>query len=230
MGPVVALPAGFGAPAIPGTGDAGLGLLPTSHSLRRDGVIGGVYAGYNWQVGRGVYGIEADISPLDSRKSDLKSLFDTFAGVPRLNGSTVQIDARSNWLASVRGRIGYAWDRTLIYGTGGAAFTHTDYSLNLVTTPDSFNGVPSSSIGFGQDKVGYAIGVGAEWMATQNWILRLEYLHYAFRGSSGSLPIVGDTCTAAVNCRLVASTSDLNFDSVRVGVSYKWGGPVVAKY
>src|SRR5258708_408140 len=48
-------------------------------------------------------------SALDSRKSDLKSLFDTFAGVPGLNGSTVQIDARSNWLASVRGRIGYTW-------------------------------------------------------------------------------------------------------------------------
>ena len=45
-----AYPSGFGAPAIPGAGFAGIGILPTTHSLNSDGFLGGVHAGYNWQV------------------------------------------------------------------------------------------------------------------------------------------------------------------------------------
>jgi outer membrane immunogenic protein len=217
-------------PAIPGAGLAGFGILPTNYGLRRDGVIGGLYAGYNWQTGQTVFGIEGDISFLDGRGSSTQALFDTFNGAPTIDGSTVQVTANNRWLASIRGRVGYAWDRVMVYATGGAAFTETRYNINLVTTPSSFNGVPSSSIGFSQDKVGYAAGLGVEWMIAANWIARLEYLHYGFGGSTGSLPVVGSNCTVALNCRLAASTSDLNIDTVRVGLSYKFGGPVVAKY
>jgi outer membrane immunogenic protein len=229
-GSVTALPAGFGPPAIGGGGLAGFGILPTAHNLGGDGVLGGLYAGYNWQTGNAVYGFEGDVSFLNRRTSNTQGLFDTFTGVPTVDGSTVQITANTRSLESIRGRIGYAWNSFMLYGTGGVAFNQTNYALNLVTTPGSFNGAPSGSIGFSQNNVGYAVGFGAEWMATQNWIFRLEYLHYGFNGSSGTLPVVGDTCTVAVGCRLVASTSNLNIDSVRVGLAYKFGGPVVAKY
>jgi outer membrane immunogenic protein len=67
-------------------------------------------------------------------------------------------------------------------------------------------------------------------MISPNWILRAEYLHYGFKGSSGTIAVVADSCTAAVNCRFVVNTSDRNIETARVGISYKFGGPVVAKY
>jgi outer membrane immunogenic protein len=206
-------------------------------SLNSNGFVGGIYTGYNWQVGHAVVGIEGDFSYLGNNSSSSPlSLTDTFAvGGPGPTGGTLQLTTSEHWLASVRGRVGYAWDRTLLYATGGVAFTHVNYTQNLVVIPGgdlASTATPSSSARFGTNKVGYAAGVGAEWMFTQNWIFRLEYLHYGFDGSSGSLPILnpGLGCTAAVNCRFVATTSDLNLDSVRVGLAYKFGGPVVARY
>lgn len=223
-GTVTALPApGFGAPGISGAGIAGFGLLPTAYNLDRNGVLGGIYAGYNWQVGQIVFGVEGEFNFLHNKASDTQALFDTFGPTPVVDGSTVELTAKNQWLASIRGRVGYAWDKLMIYATGGAAFTRTEYNMNL--NGAGFPGTPSSSIGFTQDKVGYAVGAGAEWMFAQSWIVRLEYMHYGFDGSTGALPVVVTTCTVALNCRLVANTSDLNIDSVRVGLTYKFGGP-----
>jgi outer membrane immunogenic protein len=233
-GTAAALPAGFGAPAIPGGGLAGFGILPVDFgSLNSNGFTGGVYGGYNWQAGHSVFGVEGDFSYLDrSSSSTPQALFSTFGATTAIGGASLQLTTSAHWLASVRGRIGYAWDKAMVYATGGAAFTHVNYNQNLVA--GVLTGIvglpPTSSVGFSQDKVGYAAGVGVEWMMATNWLLRLEYLHYGFQGSSGALPVVAGSCTAAVNCRFVASTSDLNLDTVRVGLSYKFGGPVVARY
>jgi outer membrane immunogenic protein len=225
------LPAGFGAPPIAGAGLAGFGLLPTNHGLNRDGVIGGIYLGYNWQVGHTVFGLEGDVNYLDRSGSSTQTLFATFSGTPTARDATINLSADTRWIGTVRGRIGYAWDRFMVYGTGGVAFTEAQYSIKVVSAAvGGLNGGPPTSIGFSQDKVGYAAGAGVEWMFAPNWIGRLEYMHYGFGGSNGVLPIVIGTCTAAVNCRFAASTSDLNINSVRVGLSYKFGAPVVAKY
>jgi outer membrane immunogenic protein len=211
------------------------GLLPTDYGLKRDGVLGGAYAGYNWQVGQTVLGIEGDVSYLGGRGSSTQALFYTFPGVPTLDGSTIQLTANDRWLASIRGRLGYAFDQVMIYATGGAAFTETRVGLNLMVPPQTgslaaLNATPSASINFSQDKTGYAAGAGIEWIFSPNWIGRLEYLHYGFGGVTGALPIVSDTCLVNTNCRFQAKLSDLNIDSVRVGISYKFGAPVVAKY
>ena len=107
---------------------------------------------------------------------------------------------------------------------GGAAFTRTSYSTSYASTNI---GPPLGPIAanFGSDKVGYAVGAGAEWMATQNWLVRAEYLYYRFDGSSTSSPII-----ACTGCAIGTNTGDLQFHTVRVGLSYKFGGPVVAKY
>jgi opacity protein-like surface antigen len=73
---------------------------------------------------------------------------------------------------------------------------------------------------------GYVVGAGVERMLTQNWLIRAEYLHYGFGTSSGQLPLLGSapglTCFYG-QCTWAISSSSLNFDTVRVSVSYKFG-------
>jgi outer membrane immunogenic protein len=233
---VSALPSpGFGAPAVGGASLAGFGFLPTAHDLKRDGFIGGFYAGYNWQSGPYVLGVEGDIAYLDRTRSNVQPLIATFPGVVLNPEGLATVSSDSHWLGSIRARVGYTWNHLMLYATGGVAFRDNGYTLTIVPGPvpgaiGNFNGAPGGVAGFGSDQVGYAAGVGGEWMISPNWILRAEYLHYGFKGSNGTVPIVGSNCTAAVNCRFVANTSDRNIDTARVGIAYKFGGPVVAKY
>jgi outer membrane immunogenic protein len=135
------------------------------------GVIGGLYAGYNWQFApQWLLGVE-----LDSSWTDLSGV---------------------NWLASVRGRIGYTPISTvLLYFTGGAASIEID---NSGATLGNAN----------QAKTGWVIGGGLEWAPwANNWSVRAEYLNYNFRGV-----LVGPF-----------GASDLSVNEVRAGLAYKFG-------
>ena len=96
-------------------------------SANSDTFIGGGQIGCNWQTGRLVLGIEGDADAQNWKRSQviggvLPALF-----VP---GDTFEL--RSTWQASIRGRIGYAWDRTLLYATGGVAFTDVTANTNWI--------------------------------------------------------------------------------------------------
>ena len=109
-------PSGFGAPAIVGAGFPGIGL-PTSHSLNSSGGLGGVHAGYNWQVTNWLLGVEADWMWLNRNASNAQTTFDTFSG-PRPDGSML-LSSNHHWLASVRGRLGMvAQPQWMLYVTG----------------------------------------------------------------------------------------------------------------
>jgi outer membrane immunogenic protein len=211
---------GFGAPAIVGGGIAGIGLLPVSHNLDDKGLIAGGHAGYNWQFNQLVFGVEGDFTWLDRSSSNSQNLITSFGFA--LNAGPVNLIADTEWLATVRGRLGYAWNALLIYGTGGVAFTDTNYRANYAGAPTFAPPLPAASGSFGGAEVGFAVGGGAEWMLTQNWLLRAEYLYYNFDGGSVSMPIpAGGTCTPGL-CSLRSNSGDLEFHTVRAGLSYKW--------
>ncbi|NWG23106.1 MAG: porin family protein [Pseudorhodoplanes sp.] len=121
-----------------------------------DGFIGGAQAGYNWQSGNWVFGIEGDWS---------------WSGA---DGSTVigatPFTSDQNWLATATGRIGYAWDNWLWYAKGGAAWLSTDY------------GTPGFSLS--DTRTGWTIGGGVEVGLAPNWSAKLEYNYMDF-GSEG---------------------------------------------
>jgi len=75
------------------------------------GVIGGVLGGYNYQTGPWVFGLELTASAADMKEERPSPLF------PKLDTNTSQI----NWLTTATGRLGYAWDRWLLYAKGGWA-------------------------------------------------------------------------------------------------------------
>jgi outer membrane immunogenic protein len=203
-------------------------------------VLGGIYAGYNFQIQKWLLGIEADVQGLDRNRADAETVVGSFTGQPANFpplGTTMTLSARNNWLASVRGRAGFifgASDELLVYGTGGAAFTNTRYAATFTpsTNPASLFGFgfPSpaaafgvSSTSFSQDKVGWVAGGGLEWRFAPNWFVRGEYLHYQFAGTSGVVPAVLLNGTAAcAGCRWTASWSSLSFDTGRIGIAYKF--------
>ncbi|MFQ0815527.1 autotransporter outer membrane beta-barrel domain-containing protein [Brucella anthropi] len=120
--------------------------------LKPDGFLGGLYAGYNFDLGNNVVlGIDGDAT--------YNNLKDDFTG---LGGS---VDTRLRWSGAVRARAGYAFDRFLPYIAGGVAF-------GQVKTSGDVDG-----IGFSESKTltGWTAGAGVDYAATDNVILRLEY-------------------------------------------------------
>jgi outer membrane immunogenic protein len=159
------------------------------------GVIGGVQAGYNWQVSSFVLGVEGDFSGASLDRSTTITAF----GVPRTYRS------RLDSLATIRGRIGVAFGRALIYGTGGVAFANLKDQL---TDPgNAFTAGPGSNL------TGWTVGGGIEYAFADHWTAKAEYLHIGFRDRTATAP--GFPSAYAFRFRDSA-------DVARVGINYKF--------
>ena len=126
----------------------------TSGNFGTSGLAFGGTVGANYQVGRFVVGVEADGDWTDANG------FGTFTAANFCGGGCL---THNNWLATVRGRAGYALDPVLVYGTGGAAFG--DVRANFSNDP-----VSSAS------KAGWTVGAGVEVALAKNWTAKAEYL------------------------------------------------------
>lgn len=177
------------------------------------GIAGGT-VGCNYQFGNVVFGIENDYSWTDKNGSaNGRKPFDTAA----------VSSTKEKWIDTLRGRIGYAFDRFMVYGTGGVAFAGTDVS---VTTP-GFPTVTDS-----QTRTGWVAGVGGEWAAYVGPMgaltVKLEYLHADF----GSDRYVNTPVNFRDGCQTLTIASrdvKLSDDMVRVGVNWKFNmDPIVA--
>jgi outer membrane immunogenic protein len=148
------------------------------------GAVAGLQVGYNWQFTPvWVVGAEGDFSWTSLSDHRTASLF--LPPASPLGGSSVAMSSNTEWLSSLRAKIGYngLWN-TLFYATGGGAIRQTEYSAQGVVTP-----VTVSNTSFTNVKGGRGAGAGAEWMATPNILLRVEYLYYGFTNNqSASAP------------------------------------------
>jgi outer membrane immunogenic protein len=219
---------GFGAPAVLGAGVPGFGNLPTHHDLGDAGALGAIHAGYNWQMSNWVVGVEGDIALIRRNVTDIEAVTQTFATGPAFN---MQVVANNDWLASARGRLGWTGGSWLLYATGGAAWTSTSYSATAtgLTNLQAAVALPtaSSGVSFDETRTGWVAGLGLEWMLSPNWIVRAEYLHYDFGGSSATLPLVFTQVSPPAacgpgQCNWAVSTSNLHLDTGRLGLSYKF--------
>jgi outer membrane immunogenic protein len=161
------------------------GGATSSSSLTKDGVLGGLFMGYNYQFDRVVVGAEVDASFLTT-------------GEERYTGFTGDfLTAHTNWVGSARGRVGYAMDRGLFYATGGLAFASSD-----VTVPTT--GV---SVDVGNSiRWGGTVGVGAEYALSSHWIAGVEYRYTRYESRTYHLPadvnISQDLDTNQITARL----------------------------
>jgi outer membrane immunogenic protein len=152
------------------------------------GLIGGTL-GVNWQTGAWVLGLEGDGDWADLRGSTACAV-----GI---------CETRNNWLATVRGRIGYSFDRFIPYFTGGLALGDLEAS-----TP----GFPSNS----ETRAGWTVGAGVEWALAGAWTAKLEYLHVD----------LGDMSCDVIACGGAGPTKvKFDADVVRAGINYRFSGP-----
>ena len=151
------------------------------------GFAGGT-AGYNWQMGNIVLGLEADAAWADVGAT---------AGIVGL----ASVSSKIRDMGTVRGRVGYAFDQVLIYGTGGYAWAD-----NRITATG-----PGGSISDSHVHSGWAAGAGIEVMFAPKWSVKAEYLYRSFQGETHNFPgiIVGGV-----------PSGTLNLNSVQVGVNY----------
>jgi outer membrane immunogenic protein len=152
-------------PAATGPGGAFGAFSTPLNSADASTFIGGGQIGCNWQSGNWVFGIEGDAD--GQRWSTSRTLG---PGVPPALVPGDIFDIRSEWQASARGRIGYAWDRTLLYATGGAAFTNVRTGSNFI----AFGGFPATVAFDSKNLVGGTLGAGVEYAVSNNWTVGVE--------------------------------------------------------
>lgn len=143
------------------------GNSPEDADLNDDGVILGGTLGANFQSDIWVFGVEGDFSWTDIDGSDSDT-----SSIP---GFDFAADFDMDWFASVRARLGIASDNLLFYITGGLAIADVSVSTSEVATaggPDNFQGSESET------QLGWIVGAGAEYGATENVSVKLEALYY----------------------------------------------------
>jgi high affinity Mn2+ porin len=188
--------------------------VPASNSF--GSLFGGVQIGYNYLFSsRLLLGIEADISFPNYLAADDTAAWRTT--------SAIDVAHQIDYIGTLRGRLGYASDRWLIFGTGGFAWTQARF-------------LQTSGAANDQDKVlrtlaGWAIGAGAEAAIAPLWTARVEYLYSQFGSGTATFPSGTryesqfdlHTVRLALNRKLDSSPSDATWAKVpdAQGVSFK---------
>ncbi|WP_375461064.1 outer membrane protein [uncultured Enterovirga sp.] len=190
------------------------GFRPSSFGLEPEGFVGGGQIGYNYQFGSVVVGIEADAMFTDlARTTDYVS--------PR--GDRSSFRQTQDYLGTVRGRIGYSFDRLLVFATGGFAYG------DVYNRAAFYNFAPPQNVQFlGSRKdteTGYTVGGGVEY-AIPNYTLfnsavtvKAEYLYYDLGRSN---IVVGNVPPTAPNSYTTRFSNDGHI--VRAGLNFKFGG------
>jgi outer membrane immunogenic protein len=190
-------------------GGARPGLVRTD----RDGFIGGGQAGYNWQLTPNwVAGVETDISYVDVRR-DRTVVTIPLNGIGTLNNT---FRTRMEYFGTVRGRIGYAWDRTLLYATGGLAYADIENSVAFFGPAGQLQFSGNNS----RTKAGYTVGAGIEHAFSPNWSAKAEYLYYDFRDETVNVAVIPGSGGGGTGYN---SRFENDGHIVRAGLNYKFG-------
>jgi outer membrane immunogenic protein len=236
--------------------DPATGTVLNSAATRfhMDGVIGGGQIGYNWQRERWVFGLEADIQASGQAGNGgatcaggTAAVLNSACAIGHIGDTTpfnvpafpvVSNLAESlDWFGTVRGRIGGLIDpKVLLYATGGLAYGEVGVSNTVggfnITGPQGVNGTTITPFAGSASqsflRAGWTLGAGVEGMISGNWTAKLEYLYIDLGNVSGSFvtPLIAPSGALAIS----RYTSHITDNILRVGVNYKFDGPVVARY
>lgn len=197
----------------PGDGSAIAAALSNSYS--NSGFIGGGEAGYNWQYGPAVYGVEVDFQNFRGASTSATVVANGTSFITGGSPISLTSSTDAHWLVTVRGRVGYAFDRLLVYGTGGLAITRLSTSFSY-SDPTPGHGSWAQS----DTKSGFVAGAGVEWALTKNWSVKAEYLHVHFDASTARGAIASPIAFGYSNA--ISTSADLTAEIARAGVNYKF--------
>ena len=187
-----------------------VGFPARSNGLQPNGGIFGAHLGYNFMLSPTVLaGIEGDWTWGSAR--------DGVTGTSLDGASFFSSRFKLNWQATIRGRLGVVNGPWMFYATGGVAFINVRWS----ETVNILSGTIIDSWTYKSTRTGWTVGAGLEHMLNPNWLARIEYLYENF----GSFKVPFGVTTEPQIGRI-----ELDAHKVRVGISYKFGGPLVARY
>jgi opacity protein-like surface antigen len=189
----------------------------TTGNLNTPSAIAGGEGGCNWQAHQFVFGIETDLNGLGKSQASSSASIPT----PVFSSFTANSTASSNWLFTLRPRLGFAYNNCLIYATGGLAVGNFNFSQSVLFSDillfNNFGIPPTTQTGsFNATVLGGVVGGGVEYALSNNWSVKTEYLHVNF-----------DSRSMTENDILFAqfptvSTAKLSMSIGRAGVNYKW--------
>jgi outer membrane immunogenic protein len=178
-----------------------------SGSANSSGLIGGLQAGCNLQSGNFVYGLEADWAYFAA-----KATFTSAGTLTTANTFTITNSLKTDWIATVRPRLGIAAGSSVIYLTGGAAFAEARYSqTSLDTSPAIGSSAASRAV------TGWTAGAGFETTWTEHWTGKVEYLFAKF----ASVSAAGAILASGGGVNVLNGSANLAVQTVRVGINYK---------
>jgi outer membrane immunogenic protein len=169
------------------------------------GVLGGAQLGYNWQLGPAVLGAESDF-----QFTGMKGTLAAPTCPAAVCGATANASYTQHmpWFGTVRGRLGYAKDSWLVYGTGGYAYAR------LESDASASAGVTSVTLSREETRSGWVAGGGIELALARNWSARMEYLYMDLGRKDATLAIPG-VATIGEDSRVIQNL-------VRLGVNYRF--------
>jgi outer membrane immunogenic protein len=184
----------------------------SSHDV--SGAIAGGQVGCDFQTGAFVFGVEGSGSWADLSGSSIDAL----------SGGTLRDRSRIDFIGTVTGRIGWAWDRTLLYVKGGGAVVDDRFRVSCevaivgCAAGDTFARAD-------QSRWGWLVGAGIEYAFTPNWSVKLEYNYMDF--GRERLDFTGPTFVGTIPYDI-----DQRVHVVKAGINYRfnWGGPIMAAY
>jgi outer membrane immunogenic protein len=190
------------------SGVAGVG----NQQFNPSGFTGGIQGGYNWRSGNLVFGLEADFDSFRSAGSNSVSRLAFGATIV-----TISETSKTDWLFTLRPRLGVVANNWLFYATGGLAVTKLKGTWNYADdlNPDFESASKSST------KAGGAIGGGIETALPGNWVIGAEYLFVSFgRVSVNSANL--HTGAGGFWTDVLTHTIDLNSNIVRLRLNKQY--------
>lgn len=175
----------------------------TSSEVSGGGALGGLQAGYDFQIGKAVVGGVADIA-LTNIEADV-TIRDRTGSTETSTSASSQVD----YLGTVRGRAGYATDRVLAYGHGGLAYGKTEAETSQSQRIGNSTQTSSESRE-SHTKLGYVVGVGLEYKATETVSLQTEYGYFDL----GKDRLLND--------QGLRVDEDVDFHAVKGGVNFRF--------
>jgi outer membrane immunogenic protein len=187
------------------TGDRSSELqgIPLKTDYDIDGALYGGHLGYNHQFGRWVLGVEGTYSgsDIDGKSGCVAGLFDCRTDI--------------DWLATLEGRIGYSFGRSLLYARGGVAWGDVNTSADLL-------GLGFLTLDGSETHTGWTAGAGFEHALSDRVIARIEYSHVDLGSETHDLGV--NFLGTPIPGVAIPTDVDAEIDTIKIGVSVKLGG------
>lgn len=189
-----------------------VGFLQSSFDM--SGMFGGATAGFNWQTGPVVLGVEGDFSGSNiSGNSDCSHSF----GLGAMGGTSSTCKTEMNWFGTATGRVGLTADHALLYIKAGAAWAHFDHNAAIGTV---LGGATLLSGTVSDTPVGFTFGTGLEYALWGGWSAKVEYDFMDFGNKQIVMPLASPIIAGGVVNE--TDKDHIKVNIVRAGVNYRF--------